>query len=101
MDEWVTELLEEALLKNSSPINMAEQLIDGVPVPKVGRKQRTVRHLLDYKVNPNLPKPLQPQPFVPRRPPRRARRNREVLQEFDPYVPTRGRREEVQQVPAI
>lgn len=101
VDELVAKLLEEALTQNSFPTYMAEWLIDGVPEPKVGRKQRPVRHLLDYKVNPNLPKPLQPQPFVPFHPPRRTGRNRKILQEFDPYAPPEKPRKKEFQTPAI
>lgn len=51
-ENWVAELLAEAEAKNSFPMYMVESLIDGVPSPKVGKKQKPVRPLLDYKINP-------------------------------------------------
>ena len=74
---------------------MAEQLIHDMPAPDpAARKQWTNRPLTEYEVREavraRLPEPLQPQPFVPRPPPRSAH-YLEALRESDPAAPRRGR----------
>lgn len=74
--------------------------------PRLGDgKQRPIGPPLYYKIKQvdrvRLPEPLQPQLFVPRRPPRRNGRYRQALREFDPAAPMKGRREKVGRAPAI